>query len=225
MNEILIYDVVGQDFFGGGITARDIKAQLDSMGDVEDITVRINSPGGDVFDGLAIFNLLSEHPAKISVKVDGYAASIASIIAMAGDSIDVAQNAMFMIHNPWTFAAGDAGEMRKQADVLDKVKDSLIGTYQTRVGFDEGELSALMDSETWYSADEAVKFGFADTVTGKGKLQNIAGCRWINKAPKVEDRTPTPTDEHFDLLARSVELAAIRADIAQMRNKLQSLHP
>lgn len=223
MNEILIYDVVGQDYFGGGITAWDVKSQLDAFGDVDEVTVRINSPGGDVFDGLAIFNLLSESKAKIRIKVDGYAASIASIIAMAGDEIEIAQNAMVMIHNPWTFAAGDANEMRQQADVLDKVKGSLIGTYQTRVGIESDELSVLMDSETWYSAEEAVKFGFADIITGKGKLQNITGCRWINKAPKLEELTPAPSAERLDLLARSIDQAHIRADIAQLRMKLTAL--
>lgn len=226
MNEILIYDIVGQDFFGAGVVAKDVKAQLDEMGEVEEITVRINSPGGDVFEGLAIYNLLNQQPAKVTVKVDGWAASIASIIAMAGDSIEMAGNAMLMIHNPYTFSIGDADELRAQADVLDKVKDSLIATYQARTEIDYDELSTLMDAETWFSADEAIERGLANGKTeGRASLANIAGFRWINRAPEIKEQPEPepvlPTVSGLTLLERSLEMARHRADIARARLALK----
>lgn len=226
MNEILIYDIVGQDYFGAGVIAKDVKQQLDSFGAVDEITVRINSPGGDVFEGLAIYNLLAEHPAKITVKVDGYAASIASIIAMAGDEILMADNAMLMIHNPYTFAIGDAKEMRQQADVLDKVKDSLIKTYQAKADIDDETLSELMDAETWMDAGESITRGFATGKAGsKGKLSNVSSFRWINKAPAVpsepEITRPAPEVFEFDGMERSNKLAALRHEIALARLALR----
>jgi ATP-dependent protease ClpP protease subunit len=218
MNEILIYDIVGQDFFGAGVIAKDVKEQLDNIDG--DVTVRINSPGGDVFEGLAIHNLLAEHEGKVTVKVDGYAASIASVIAMAGDEIEMAENAMFMIHNPYTFTVGDADEMRKQADVLDKVKDSLVTTYTARTVLPAEQLSALMDAETWWNAAESVENGFADSVSErKGKVSNVSAFRWINKAPDVEELHPNPKDA--DYLARSVELDRLRGDITRQRQLLK----
>lgn len=221
MNEILIYDIIGQDFFGAGVIAKDVKEQLDSFGDAEQITVRVNSPGGDVFEGNTIYNLLAEHPAEITVKIDGYAASIASIIAMAGDKVEIAENAMFMIHNPYTFSVGDAAELRAQADVLDQVKASLISTYKTRVNSDD--LSDLMDAETWFSAAEAVEFGFADAISGKkAAMHNVAGCRWINKAPQVEEapKGTKPEPAYLDYLEQSARLAQERRQRDQFRKSL-----
>lgn len=223
MNEILIYDIVGQDQFGAGVTAVDVKAQLDGM--EGDITLRINSPGGDVFEGLAIHNLLKEHEGNVTVKIDGYAASIASVIAMAGDSIEMAKNAMFMIHNPYTFAIGDSDAMRKQADVLDKVKDSLITTYEARTNFSAEELSSLMDEETWFSAEESTGNGFADVIADQNaKISNVSSFGWINKAPEapeVEEVKLHPVPTGADCLARSVELDALRADVTRQRNLLK----
>lgn len=160
--EILIYDVIGTDWFGEGVNAKKIKAALDEIGAVDDITVRINSPGGDVFDGIAIFNLLKQHGAQIHVQVDGYAASAASLIAMAGDLVTMGEGAMMMIHNPWTIAIGDSSAMRKVGDTLDKIGGQFIDIYAARSGMKPDELKALMDAETWFTASEAVANGFAD---------------------------------------------------------------
>jgi len=219
MDEILIYDIIGQDFFGAGVIAKDIKAQLDGYKDSEEILVRINSPGGDVFEGVTIFNLLKEHSAKITVKVEGYAASIASIVAMAGDHVEIAANAMFMIHNPYVFALGDSKELRKTADVLDKIKDSLIGTYQTKASIDDKKLSNLMDDETWFSADEAKELGFADSIAGESeKITDLSAYRWINKAPSVSEPKPQVS---VDGLTRSLSIATARAEIAEARASLK----
>ncbi len=135
---------------------RDIKAKT--------IDVRINSPGGDVFDGIAIHNALRDHGADIHVMVDGVAASIASVIAMAGDRVTMARGSQMMIHEGHTVAAGAAADMRKQADLLDTVSDTIAGFYQARAGGELGTWRNRMRSETWYSAEEAVAVGLADEV-------------------------------------------------------------
>ena len=222
-NELLIYDFIGAGLFDEGVTATGIKDQLDAMGDVDEITVRVNSPGGDVFDGVAIYNLLKEHPATINVKVDGFAASAASFIAMAGDTVTMGKGSLFMIHNPWTFTFGDAAEMRKQADVLDTVKDQIIEIYQTRSTLSAEELSELMNTDAeWFGEDVAIERGFADGDNDSDVVLNdISAFPWIKDAPKPTDkRTPAPTNE-VDGLARCVELQTLRHDIANQRKSFK----
>ena len=154
------------------------------MKDAAEITVRINSPGGDVFDGFAIYNLLAQHPAKINVKVDGWAASAASVIAMAGDTIEMAANALMMIHNPWTMAIGDSVSMRKSADLLDQIKGSILTTYQAKTSMDEADIAALMDAETWFDAKGAVEAGLATAIVGKAKEVKNTAKAWIRNAPE-----------------------------------------
>jgi ATP-dependent protease ClpP protease subunit len=163
--EILIYEPIGADFFGSGLTARRFIADLERLGDVKDILVRINSPGGEVFDGFAIYNALKNHPAQVHVQIDGLAASIASIIAMSGDLITMGDGAMMMIHNPWTIAIGDSEDMRKTADMLDKVSEGLLDAYESRTGVDRDELKEMLAAETWFTAAEAIEKGFADDRT------------------------------------------------------------
>lgn len=163
--EVLIYDVIGADFFGEGVTAAGVKKELEALGDVSDINVRINSPGGNVWDGIAIHNLLKEHKAQVHVQVDGIAASAASLIAMAGDLITMGEGSMMMIHNPWTLAIGNADELRKTANVIEKVEEQFVGIYSNRSKMKAEEVGSLMDAETWFTAAEAVKAGFADEQT------------------------------------------------------------
>lgn len=156
---LYVYDYVGWL----GVEAEPVLRALDQL-DVATLHVRINSPGGDVFDGMAIYNAVRQHPARVVVHVDGLAASIASVIALAGDEIRMSEGSFFMIHNPWTVALGDAAEMRKTAEVLDKVGGSLAGIYASRTGEKQAVIQAVMDEETWYTAQEAVDAGFADVV-------------------------------------------------------------
>jgi ATP-dependent protease ClpP protease subunit len=167
--ELLIYDEIGP-WWLGMIDGKVIADALRSLGSVPEIGVRINSPGGDVFEGLAIYNQLSKHAAKIRIEIDGLAASIASIIAMAGDRIRIAENAMLMIHDPWTITVGGTAEHTKAAEILAKIKtESLVPTYAARTGLDAEELATLLSDETWLSASEAVEKGFADElVPNKG---------------------------------------------------------
>ena len=160
-NMISILDVIGQDFWGDGVTAKRIAGALRAIGD-QPVTVTINSPGGDVFEGLAIYNLLREHPAKITVKVIGLAASAASFIAMAGDEIQIAKSGFFMIHNAWVMAMGDQHALRDVADWLEPFDASMAEIYADRSGQDVKKLTDMMDKETWIGGKDAVDLGFAD---------------------------------------------------------------
>jgi ATP-dependent Clp protease, protease subunit len=160
--EVFIYDQIA--WFG--VSAEEFVKDLAKV-TAPTINVRINSPGGDVFDGLAIYNALKRHPSRVVAHVDGLAASIASVIALAADEVQIAQGAFFMIHNAWGMAVGDAGEMRKMAATLEKVNESIVGIYTRRTGKTDAEIRALMDTETWLNDDESVDIGFASAVTGR----------------------------------------------------------
>lgn len=160
--EVMIYGVVGDEW--DGLDAKSVINGIKALGNVDTITLRINSGGGYVYEGLAIFNYLQAHAARKVVHIDGIAASMASVIAMIGDEIHIPANALMMIHNPWNLAIGDASAMRKEADNLDRVKASIIAIYAARTGKSEAELSQLMDAETWMRGQEAVDAGFATTV-------------------------------------------------------------
>jgi len=162
--EILVYDDIGAGMFGG-MTAKDFADELKALGPVREINVRIQSGGGNVFDGVAMYNSLKRHPARIVVDVDGLAASIASLIAMAGDQINMAEDAIMMIHNPWTVTGGGSKELRKAADTLDKVADNLVNAYHARTGMHPDNIRSFMEEETWMTAEEAREFGFADRIT------------------------------------------------------------
>lgn len=168
--DIYIYEDIGESWYGG-VTAKSFSEELKSIGNVEQLDIYINSPGGNVFDGVAIYNQIVRFDAKKTVHIDGIAASIASIIAMAGDDINIAENAMVMIHNPWGVAIGSASEMRKAADSLDKVRQTLVDTYIARTGQTAGQIGEWMDAETWMSADEAVTRGFATKKTESKKVK------------------------------------------------------
>lgn len=155
---VRIYDVIGGWF---GTNAADLVAELDAL-DVDQIDVHVNSPGGAVWDGTAIFNALRQHDARIVVTVDGLAASAASVIAMAGDEIVMAEGSQMMIHRASGGVFGSAELMRETAAVLDKIDQNIAGIYSRRAGGDAAGWLAAMDAETWYNADEAVDAGLAD---------------------------------------------------------------
>lgn len=184
--EVLLYDEIG--FWG--VLAKDFVPQLKAV-DASTIHLRINSPGGDVFDGLTMYNALKEHPAKVITHVDGIAASIASIIALAGDEVRMAKNAFYMIHEPWTFTIGNAEQLRKDAEVLEKISGQLVGTYVRQSEGDEDEVKEWMRAETWFTADEAKDAGFADVV--------------VDDAPAAENRFDLSVFSHVprELAARA----------------------
>jgi len=170
--EILIYEDIGESWYGG-MSAKTFADQLNALGDLNEIKVNINSSGGNVFDGVAIYNTLLKHKAKVIVNIDGMALSIASIIAMAGDEIHMADNALMMIHDPWGYATGNANELRATADLMDTVKTNLVSTYVKKTGMANDQMSTLMTEETWMTATEALAFGFIDNITG-AKIEKLA---------------------------------------------------
>jgi ATP-dependent Clp protease, protease subunit len=158
--EIVIYDEIG----AFGIPAKAFLDELKALGPVPELTVRINSPGGSVFDGVAIYNALKRHDAVITVWIDGIAASIASMIAMAGDDVVMPENAMLVLHDPSGLVAGTAADMRAMVEALDRMKAGMVAAYRDKSGRDDAEIEALMAAETWLSAEEAVDLGLADRV-------------------------------------------------------------
>lgn len=158
--KIAIYDEIGSH----GISGSAFGAALNALGKVSEIDLSINSPGGSVFDGILIYNLLRRHTAKVRVTIDGVAASIASVIAMAGNEIIMPENAFMMLHNPAGAAVGTADDMRDLAEALDKIAASMVGIYATRTGLSHEEVGAMMAVETWLDASEAMSLGFADKV-------------------------------------------------------------
>lgn len=163
--EILLYDEIGGWW---GITAQDFVDELRAV-TASKIRLRINSPGGDVFDGLAIYQALLSHPAWVEVQVDGLAASAASFVAQAGDEVSIGTSAMIMIHDAWGVSIGDARDMRETADLLDKISDSIAAVYAQRAGNGDTEAwRERMLAETWYTGAEAIDAGLADTVMDAG---------------------------------------------------------
>ena len=179
--EVCIYEEIGSY----GITAKSFLDQIKNVGKRK-ITLRINSPGGEVFDGLAIYNRLREHAGGVEVKIDGIAASMASVIAMAGAPVSMAENALLMVHNPSGLCAGNSGDMRELADMLDKVRGSLTSAYERKTGKTTEEIGAMMDAETWMTAQEALAAGFIDEITGELKMAASVGK--LSVTGKLADR-------------------------------------
>lgn len=168
--EILIYDQIGEGFFGDGLSAKAFDAELKKLGDLKSLNVRINSPGGSVFDGLAIYNTLKAHPARKTVSVDGIAASAASLIAMAGDSIVMPDNAFMLIHEPRAMAMGTSSDMLALAADLEKMTDSFASIYANRSGSTPEAAKALMAEDRLMTAAEAKQSGYADEVGGTVRM-------------------------------------------------------
>ena len=154
--------IASESWFDDDVTPQIFKDEL--MSDSGDITVWINSPGGDCVAAAQIYNMLMEYPGSVTVKIDGIAASAASVIAMAGTKVKMSPVSMLMIHNPMTFAFGNTAEMQKAIDMLSEVKESIINAYEIKTGMSRNKISRLMDSETWMNANKAVELGFADEI-------------------------------------------------------------
>lgn len=162
--ELILYGSIGSDEYWDDISDKAFKQDIENLGDVENIILHINSPGGSVFSAVAIANTLKNHKAKITANIDGLAASAATIITSACDTVRMPKNALFMVHNPITFAYGNNQDMKKTVEMLDKVKDSIIETYLNKTKTDKETLSELMDNETWMNAEEAKEYGFIDEI-------------------------------------------------------------
>ena len=207
--EILIYDEIGDSWFSDGVTAKGFAEQLKALGDIDAIDVRINSPGGSVFQGLVIYNTLAAHKAKVNVHIDGAAISIASIIAMAGDTISIAENALMMIHKPSAVAFGNDDDMLAMAGTLERLGVNLRDIYASRSGQPAEEMMAAMKAETWYTAAEAKAKGLVTAITANKSIAARFDAKKFDKAPEwaatrlreitnftpegKKDMPPTPT--------------------------------
>ena len=203
--EVCIFGDITPYPWEGDMSAYNLSKQLEEIGNVKQINVHINSYGGEVAEGLAIYNALRNHSAKVTTICDGFACSIASVIFMAGDERIMNDSSLLMIHNAWMFAEGNADQLRKQADDLEKINEASVKAYMSKVSISEEELKALMDGETWISPEDAVEWGFATSVkkdesekpsqSARKKVQKmILNPYQLEEDPDDMDNTDDPDD-------------------------------
>jgi len=185
---VWIYDFIGYDeWTGTGVSAEKFAKELSAI-TAPVIRLRINSPGGSFFDGRAIHAALKIHPAKVVASIEGLAASAATFIAMAADSVEISSGSLFMVHNSWTVTAGNADDLLATAALLEKIDGTLVADYVAKTGATEEQVRAWMDAETWFTAEEALAAGFVDSVinTDSPKAEWDLSC--YEKAPKAESQ-------------------------------------
>lgn len=209
MAEILIYDQIGESYWEETVSGKQFVQDLNDLpSSVSEIQLRVNSPGGSVFDGLLIYEALKRHKAKVVAHIDGLAASIASIIIMAADEVIMGEGAMVMIHKPMSGVYGNADEMEKMINTLDKIEDQMIGIYARRTGKSRPELARLLSAETWFTSDEAIAGGFADSKTEDSDALYLAASM-LKDAPFRNK--PKMKSENY----------LIKKKIAEMKNNVE----
>lgn len=199
--EITIYGVIGSSWWDDSVSASDIDEALQSI--TGDIVINLNSPGGDAFDGIAIYNRLKKHDGKVTINVDGWACSAASVIACAADELNMGLGAMFMIHEASTIVWGSKKDMRKEADVLENLEDGIIDIYMTKANVSREEIRNMVDEETWFSAQKAVEIGFATGTKPKEedevaqlRAQLLAAQESIKQLENAEPKKPAPVKQN-----------------------------
>ncbi|KAF6661265.1 Clp protease ClpP [Enterobacteriaceae bacterium EKM102V] len=200
-NSISVFDVIGADWYGDSVTASRIAAALRSIGGA-DVTVNINSPGGDMFEGLAIYNLLREYEGKVTVKVLGLAASAASIIAMAGDEVQIGRGAFLMIHNCWVYAMGNRHDLQQIAADMVPFDKAMNDIYGARTGLDAATIDAMMNAETYIGGSDAVEKGFADRLLAADEIADgdDSPAAALRKLDAMLAKTDAPRSERRKLL-------------------------
>jgi ATP-dependent protease ClpP protease subunit len=200
-NSISVFDVIGADWYGDGVTASRIAAVLRSIGGA-DVTVNINSPGGDMFEGLAIYNLLREYEGKVTVKVLGLAASAASIIAMAGDEVQIGRGAFLMIHNCWVYAMGNRHDLQQIAADMVPFDKAMNDIYGARTGLNAATIDAMMNAETYIGGSDAVEKGFADRLLAADEIADgdDSPAAALRKLDAMLAKTDAPRSERRKLL-------------------------
>ena len=219
--EILLYEQIGKGWDDSGVGAKKFIEDLNAL-DVKNINLHINSPGGNVFEGNAIYNALKAHKATINVKIDGIAASIASVVAMSGDTIEMPENAMMMIHDPSGLVVGTAADMEKMAAALKKIGTGLVAVYHNKSNMEKDEISTMMKNETWMTAQEAVEMGFADkvleSVNAQANLEALKQYKYKNvpaqlltavsargketEKEKIMTQSETPGNQRFEQIVQ-----------------------
>lgn len=200
-NTISIFDVIGKDYWDEGVTAKRISGALRSLNGA-DVTVNINSPGGDMFEGLAIYNLLREYQGKVTVKVLGIAASAASIIAMAGDDIQIGRGAFLMIHNCWVIAVGNRHDFAELAVSLEPFDKAMADIYAARSGLEMATVQKLMDAESYIGGSDAVEKGLADSLLSADAVSDgdESPASALRKLDALLAKTNTPRSERRKLI-------------------------
>lgn len=200
-NSISVFDVIGQDYWGEGVTAKRIAGALRAMNGA-DVTVNINSPGGDMFEGLAIYNLLREYEGNVTVKVLGIAASAASVIAMAGDDIQIGRGAFLMIHNCWVYAMGNRHDFAELAQSLEPFDNAMADIYAARSGLDMAAVQKLMDAESYIGGSDAVAKGLADSLLSADAVSDgdESPAAALRKLDALLAKTNTPRSERRKLI-------------------------
>ena len=189
-------EISDETWYGDEVTPKLFKDEL--ISGKGNITVWINSPGGDVFAAAQIYNMLRDYNGHVTVKIDGLAASAASVIAVAGDTVLVSPVAMMMIHNPATLAMGETKDMEKAIDMLNEVKESILNAYQDKTGLKRSKLSKMMDEETWFNAKKAVELGFADAILFAKEDEEEEESDEDNPVKKPDKKKPDEDDEDED---------------------------
>lgn len=210
--EIILYGAIGSSWFEDSISAKQFSDELKALpATVNDITLRINSPGGDVFDGIAIYNRIKQHPAKCTVIIDGLCASIASIIALAGEEVIMGEGALYMVHLPWTFCAGNRMELDNTVNRLMDVEEQMISIYAKKCGLGRAEIKAMMEKETWMDSTQAIENGFVDS-TAEETMPIAASildkATWINKRPNMKTVDQANKEEIIGLQNKIKEFLA-----------------
>lgn len=196
--EIIIYGDIGESFWGESVSASDIDQALSQV-TTNEIVVRVNSPGGDAFDGITIYNRLKDHPAKVKVIVDGWACSAASIISMAADELIMNTGAMFMIHEASTWMYGNKADFAREMELLRKLDSSLVDIYMTKAKVDRHEIETMVENETWFTAEEAIAIGFANAVVEEQQTEPVDADAFKNSVLSrfKTQAPPTPKPANF----------------------------
>jgi len=201
--ELMIYDVIGWPFNDAGEIIRALAGI-----NTKTLTVRINSPGGDVFDAMAIFNALQSHKSKIITRIESLAASAASFIALAGKEVQAYQNAMFMIHDPWVLAAGNQYDLREIADILEKISGNMVDIYSTNSSVGKKEIREMLKAESWFTAKEAKEKGFVDTIIdGKAAKAQFDLSMFAHVPDGFQSESHKPTEREIEKALRDVGLS------------------
>ena len=189
--EIRIYEEIGL----WGITAKNFATDLEALGDLKQLTVRLHSPGGDVYDALAIHNALQRHPAAVTIYIDGLCASAATLVALAGDEVHMASNGQYMIHEPWTITVGDSEDHQRRADLLDTTADQIVALYARKSGQSPDSIRELMRAETWMTAQQALDLGFIDAIDEPLRIAaKVFDLSRFSNSPKGTSMSDTPED-------------------------------
>ena len=208
--EVLIFDEVG----AYGVTAKDFDTELKAKHtEGRKLVVRINSPGGSVFDGIAIANMIQSHSPS-EARIEGQAASIASVIAVSADRVTMAANGFMMIHDPTGFTAGDSGDHRKTADTLDKMRDTIATAYVAKTGRPADEIRAAMNDETWFDANEALAWGLVDAIDGAVEMAASAGTHARHDFRNFS-LSPTSASERYEAAIAVKVRDGMRRDLAR----------